>query len=136
MISPQQPTLRDVAIDRVAYHSDVFDGMLGVTRRDDRQVVVDGIVQLAEGLRPGTRVRARGRRRARLPPRDVARHADVAHGARRACAPTRFLRATGTTTWRPTLRRRLPKGRCAVYARVFDVVSRVTAKDAKIVRVR
>jgi len=236
-ISPQQPTLRDVAIDRVGYHSGVFEGLLGVTRRDYRQVVVsaqdgrqrldlgprgritylsssplipgrllptrqddsitidvdDGriamqrdaqivndsfppsdpaaavvaapkvaglrvvegtlapaivaprrveaaIVQLAEGLRPGT-VGARTGTSAGKRCRQATSHGRLTSLAARAgrCAPTRFLRAKGTTTWRLTLGRRLPKGRYAVYARVVDVlgrVSRLTAKDAKVVSVR
>ncbi len=239
-ISPQQPTLHDVAIARGSYHSNVFKGLLGVTRSDDRQLVVNaqdgrqrldlgrrgkitylttvdsplaspgqlfpvniydsvtididdgriamqrdgqiindsfppsppeaaviatpkvaglrvlegtpapavvatrrvevGIVQLAAGLRPGT-VGARGARSTSGRCRQATSRGTLTSLAARAgtCAPTRFLRAKGTSAWRLMLGRRLPRGRYAVYARAVDLlgrVSRLSAKDAKVIRVR
>ena len=239
-MSPQQPTLHDVAIERSGFHSGVFEGKLGVMRRDSRQVVVDatdgrelldlgargeitymmsisdptfgnlvlpttqsdtgtididddrialqrngqivndtfppsaptaavvgapsaaglrviegtlapaivaarrvevGIVRLAAGLRPGTvGARAAATSRDRRCRQATSRGTLTSLAARAGrCAPTRFLRAKGTASWKLKLGRRLPKGRYAIYARTVDVlgrVSRLTAKDAKIVRVR
>lgn len=239
-ISPREPTLHDVAIDRFGFYTGVFEGNVGVTRRDYHQVVVDartgrqrldfgrrgritylttvdsplaapgqlfparrddtitldiddgrvalqrdgqivndsfppsppraavvtapkvaglrvlegtpapaivetrrievGIVQLPAGLRPGA-VGSRAARSAGAGCRQATSRGTLTSLAARGgrCAPTRFLRAKGTSTWRLTLGRRLPKGRYAVYARSVDVLgrtSRLTASDAKIIRVR
>ena len=103
-------------------------------------VDADVIVQLAEGLRPGA-VGARSATSTGRRCRQATSRGTLTSLAARAgrCAPTRFLRAKGASTWRLTLGRRLPKGRYVVYARAVDLlgrVSRLTAKDAKVIRAR
>lgn len=106
------------------------------------QRVEVAIVQLADGLRPGS-VRAGAAATAARPRRcrQASERGRLTTFKPRdgRCVPTRFLRAKGTASWRLTLPRRLPAGRYAVYARAVDIagrVGRVSARDAITVRVR
>jgi hypothetical protein len=52
-------------------------------------------------------------------------------GSARACSRPVFLRATGTTRWTMTLKRKLPRGTYTVLVRARDAAGNVTARPAK-----
>ena len=137
------PALPEAAVKRPSARAGlrVIEGRLTPSVIAPQRVEV-AIVQLADGLRPGT-VRAGAAATAAKPRRckQASSRGRLTTFKPRdgRCVPTRFLRAKGTTSWRLTLPRRLPRGRYAVYARAVDIagrVGRVAAKDALTVRVR
>ena len=137
------PALPEAAVKRPSARAGlrVVEGRLTPSVIAPQRVEV-AIVQLADGLRPGSAragaaaTAARPRRCKQASTRGRLTTFKPRDGR---CVPRRFLRAKGTTSWRLALPRRLPRGRYAVYARAVDIagrVGRVSARDALTVRVR